>query len=302
MVGRMVLLARLSLYLKVFKTKFKMNFSPFTFAFIWFLLLAIHERGYAQLQIEAVHLNITGTSDLNSEFNFDSKVSVGSTDEYLKYGISASLSFERGYGRILVSDQAGLGLGSGQEIGSGTPTYTNSSGYTWIILLQTYTWEVRFPGNHLFITPGRDLFPGKTNVLIGFARQHPFVAGTQYGWVRMQRETADTRNAFRPDGTAKQITFMPTAFAVNPIPDQPIRAGEPPDLPQLVSEVLPPEEGLPTRVRVSWAAGWANMRLESALELGNPVQWSPVLEVTGTEAVFELPEDGQLYLRLAYVP
>jgi len=70
----------------------------------------------------------------------------------------------------------------------------------------------------------------------------------------------------------------------------------------LVTEVLPPEEGLPTRVRVTWAAGWSSMRLESAVELGNPVQWSPVFEVTGTEAVFELPEDGQLYLRLAYVP
>jgi hypothetical protein len=90
---------------------------------------------------------------------------------------------------------------------------------------------------------------------------------------------------------------MPSGFAV-----QPIRAGEPPDLPQLVSEMLLPEEGLPTRVRVSWAAGWTSMRLESAVELGNPVQWSPVFDAAGTEAVFQLPEDGQLYLRLAYVP
>jgi hypothetical protein len=44
------------------------------------------------------------------------------------------------------------------------------------------------------------------------------------------------------------------------------------------------------------------MRLESAVELGIPVQWSPVFGMNGTEAVFELPEDGQLYLRLAYVP
>lgn len=298
----MVRLARFSLSLKVFKTRHKMNYSTIRIVFILFLFLAVYDRGYAQLQIEAFHLKITGTSDFNNEFNFDSKVSMGSTDEYLKYGITASLSFERGYGRVLVSDQASLGLSLGQEIGPGTSTYTNSSGYTWIILLQTYTWEVRFPGNHLFITPGRDLFPGKTNILIGFARQHPFVAGTQYGWVRMQRETADTKSAFHPDGTAKQLTFMPTAFAVNPIPDQPIGAGEPPDLPQLLSEVLPPEEGLPTRVRVSWDSGWANMRLESALELGSPMQWSPVFEVTGTEAVFELPEDGQLYLRLAYAP
>jgi hypothetical protein len=161
---------------------------------------------------------------------------------------------------------------------------------------------VRFPGNQVFVSPTSDGYPAKTIVHIGFERQHPVLAGKQYGWVRLERETADTKNAFRPDGTAKQITFMPTAFAVNPIPDQPLRAGEPPDLPELVTEVLPPEEGLPTRVRVKWAAGWSSMRLESAVELGNPVQWSPVFEVTGTEAVFELPEDGQLYLRLAYAP
>jgi hypothetical protein len=161
---------------------------------------------------------------------------------------------------------------------------------------------VRFPGNQIFIYPAGDDFPGQTNILIGFVRQHPVGAGNQYGWVRLEREIADPRNVFREDGSERQVTFMPTGFAVHPIPDQPIRAGEPPDLPQLVTEVLPPEEGLPTRVRVSWAAGWASMRLESAVELANPVQWSPVFGVNGTEAVFELPEDGQLYLRLAYAP
>ena len=147
-----------------------------------------------------------------------------------------------------------------------------------------------------------DSFPGQTNILIGFVRQHPLGAGQPYGRVRLERETADTRKAFREDGSERQVTFMPGGFAVHPIPDQPIRAGEPPDLPQLATEVLPPEEGLLTRVRVSWAAGWAMMRLESAVELANPVQWSPVLGVNGTYAVFELPEDGQLYLRLACAP
>jgi hypothetical protein len=269
--------------------------------FVAAILLGVTSAS-AQLQIEPVQIPLSGSLDPTLELNFKSDVTIRSSESFLKYEITSVLSFDRGSGEILMFRTNEIGFSTGQLIGPGSNSYTNSSGYSWILFLQSYVWEVRFPGNHLFITPGRDLFPGKTNILIGFARQHPFVAGTQYGWVRMQRETADTKNAFRPDGTAKQLTFMPTAFAVNPIPDQPIRAGEPPDLPQLVSEVLPPEEGLPTRVRVSWAAGWANMRLESAVELGNPVQWSPVLEVTGTEAVFELPDDGQLYLRLAYVP
>jgi hypothetical protein len=94
----------------------------------------------------------------------------------------------------------------------------------------------------------------------------------------------------------------PSGFVVHPIPDQTVGAGEPPELPQLVFEALPPQEGLPKRVRVSLASGWKSMRSESAIEFRNPVQWSPVFEVTETEAVFELLEDGQSYLRVGYVP
>ena len=256
----------------------------------------------AQLPERSIYQHVTGSSDPNLELEFASRVSIRSTADYLKYGVSSSLTFERGFGQILICSTNRLSFATSQVLGPNSLIYANSSGYTWAILLQTYSWEVRFPGNQIFVNSGLDLFPGETNIILGFSRQHPYFAGTQYGWVRLDRETADTKAAFRPDGTARQLTFLPTAFAVNPIPDQPIRAGEPPDLPQLVSELLPPEEGLPTRVRVSWAAGWANMRLESAVELANPVQWSPVSGVNGTEAVLELPEDGQLYLRLAYAP
>ena len=256
----------------------------------------------AQLPEESINVPILRSDDPELELTFVRRVSIQVADSFLNYGVRCTLSFEQGSGHILVPSTNRFEFSPGQLIGPGTLVYPAASGYSWIITAQSYNWEVRFPGNSIFVHPGRDSFPGRTNVLIGFSRQHPMFAGTQYGWVRLERETADTKNAFREDGSAKQITFMPTGFAVNPIPDQPIRAGEPPDLPQLVSEVLPPEEGLPTRVRVSWASGWSNMRLESAVELGNPVQWSPVLEVTGTEAVFELPDDGQLYLRLAYVP
>ncbi len=271
--------------------------------FLFFLGSFSSFSGMAQLAEQPYEYRITGVDNGDIELVQSVSVELESTQASLVYRVGVGLGFARGYGLFTVSKLGQTLLPKGEYIGPDSKSYTNfSTGYNWGMPVQFYNWVVRFPGNHMFVYPMGDYFPGQTNVLIGFARQHPVVAGTQYGWVRLQRETADTKNAFREDGSQKQVTFMPTAFAVNPIPDQPIRAGEPPDLPQLVTEVLLPEEGMPTRVRVSWAAGWSSMRLESAVELGNPVQWSPVFEVTGTEAVFELPEDGQLYLRLAYVP
>jgi hypothetical protein len=257
----------------------------------------------AQLLKEPSRISVTGVADPNLELICSIDVDFQATDGYLMYGVGVGLNLTRGFGHLLRYQSTRDAFPRGGVVGPNSLIYTNPTiAYTWLRPVHSYSWEVRFPGNQIFIYPAGDDFPGQTNILIGFVRQHPVGAGNQYGWVRLEREIADPRNVFREDGSERQVTFMPTGFAVHPIPDQPIRAGEPPDLPQLVTEVLPPEEGLPTRVRVSWAAGWASMRLESAVELANPVQWSPVFGVNGTEAVFELPEDGQLYLRLAYAP
>jgi hypothetical protein len=268
---------------------------------VWWLLYSPSTQ--AQLLSEPQEISFAAIGGDDPGVRWIAEVEFQSSESSLVYRVGLSMQLRDGSGVFVASSPSFPAFSHGGLIGRDSLVFTNfGGGVSWGMTIQLYNWEVRFPGNHVFVYPMGDYFPGQTNILIGFARQHPVVAGTQYGWVRLQRETADTRNAFREDGSQKQVTFMPTAFAVNPIPDQPIRAGEPPDLPQLVTEVLPPEEGLPTRVRVSWAAGWASMRLESAVELANPVQWSPVFGVNGTEAVFELPEDGQLYLRLAYVP
>jgi hypothetical protein len=42
--------------------------------------------------------------------------------------------------------------------------------------------------------------------------------------------------------------------------------------------------------------------LEWALELKAAMDWVPVEGVVGEEAIFEVPEDGQLYLRLGLSP
>jgi hypothetical protein len=267
------------------------------------LLLCASRLVHGQLPTESLTVPLTSALSPASEVYYMVPVIFEATESALIYRVSAGLSMESGNGLFLAMTGTSVAFSQGALISSNAIVYANpTSGYGYVLSLHAYDWTVRFPGNQMFVLPLEEYFPLQKVILIGFARHHPVLAGTQYGWVRLERETADAKNAFREDGTAKQITFLPTGFAVNPIPDQPIRAGEPPDLPQLISEVLPPEDGQATRVRVSWASGWSSMRLESAVELGNPVQWSPVFDVTGTEAVFELPEDGQLYLRLAYAP
>ena len=266
-------------------------------------LLVFSPQGYSQLLREPVTIPITGVAQAELEVTCSASVSLQSSESRLFYSVGVGLQLNRGFGHLLRYRLSQDSFPSGTILGPNSLTYTNSStGYTWGRPIHFYAWEVRFPGNQIFVYGDEDFFPGQTNILIGFVRQHPVGAGNQYGWVRLTRETADPQDVFREDWTERQVTFMPSGFAVHPIPEQPIRAGEPPELPQLVSEVLPAEEGLPTRVRVSWASGWSSMQLESAVELGNPVQWSPVFGLNGTEAVFDLPEDGQLYLRLAYAP
>ena len=267
------------------------------------LLICLPIQGFAQLLPWSVKVPITGVVEPELELVYTADVFPDFSENRLFYGVAVGLELTRGFGHLLRHQLNRDAFPRGGVVGPNSLIYTNPTiAYTWLRPIHSYSWEVRFPGNQIFIYPGGDDFPGQTNILIGFVRQHPVGAGNQYGWVRLTRETADPQDVFREDWTERQVTFMPSGFAVHPIPEQPIRAGEPPELPQLVSEVLPAQEGLPTRVRVSWASGWSSMQLESAVELGNPVQWSPVFGLNGTEAVFDLPEDGQLYLRLAHAP
>jgi len=95
--------------------------------------------------------------------------------------------------------------------------------------------------------------------------------------------------ADRAIGMQHQTSFLPANFAVHPLPDQPIRAG----LPQLVPEMVMGGPGDPTRLRVRWPSGLTGVHLERAESLESPIQW---LRAGGTEvnqAEFELPDADQ---------
>lgn len=121
-------------------------------------------------------------------------------------------------------------------------------------------------------------FTNKTEVLVGF-RLTSLEAGTKHhGWIRFTR----------PD------SHFTTPFAVagydwNPLPNEPIGAGQPPVIP--VQSAFT-DEG---QLRLQWPAEVANWVLESSPTLGPDAVWEPVPDVVGTEHLIEAPEADRFY-------
>jgi hypothetical protein len=223
--------------------------------------------------------------------------------DYLERSIPQGLQLTSSEGSFLQPSRTLVAFSPGSNISSSSWIYTNQpAGSTRTLGILWYSWTEHRPGPWITAQSVRDPFPGQTNILIGFSRPHPQGTGTQYGWVRLERDTPNPSDIFWPDGREKRVAFWPAGSAVHPIPDRPIRAGEAPDLPQLTSEFLPAMESLPARIRVQWPAGWDTLRLEQVTDLAQPVLWTRVPEVVGSSAEFALPEDGQLFLRLVHVP
>ncbi len=220
-------------------------------------------------------------------------------EDYTQLRVLVSLRLDGAEAYFLRGSKAGVAFSMGQELGPGSLRYDDFPTQLEVLSMMEYKWIVRFPGNRLSGHASRDWFTNQLSVLIGFAR--PYQGGMQYGWIRMERETTKPTELIGPNGEIRQVEFLPTAYAVNPFPDRPIRAGEPPELPVLSTEVLRDLSG-PTRVRVRWPTGYPGVRLEWALELKALMDWMPVEGVVGEEAIFEVPEDGQLYLRLGLSP
>ncbi len=220
-------------------------------------------------------------------------------DGYL-YRIGAGVHASGPDGRFHQSDPSTVSFSDGSLIGPESPLYSHPNGIgSGSVALGSYTWRVRYPGNVIFLQPGNEYFPNQTEILLGFSRGHP--GPVQYGWIRMRRDVTRAQDIIGPDGKERFYVFQPVDYAIHPIAEQPIRAGMVPEFPNLSSVVETGEDGS-TMIRIGWPAGWNGMRLETTYALEDPTVWTPVLDVTGNEAVFPLPEDGELYFRLNYVP
>lgn len=268
-------------------------------------LAAAESSVQAQLLESSRTYPITGAEDPNLEIQYRVFVETESNDSRTLFRIESVVDIKRAFGWFLLSAADELDQPSGAVLGPQAKPFLadETGGLFWSFLVLQYNWSFG-KGNLIIVYPlGPQPFPSQTSILIGFKRQHPSGEGMQYGWFRLTRETADLKMAYDPaSGREHQTSFLPAGFAVHPIPDQPIRAGMPPELPQLVPEWVPGEPGEGNRVRVRWPAGLKGVHLERTDSLEAPVLWTYAAGAEPNDATFELPEDGQLFLRLAYGP
>lgn len=130
------------------------------------------------------------------------------------------------------------------------------------------------------ITVGRKnmFFTNKTEVLVGF-RLTSLEAGTKHhGWIRFTRPDSQFTTPFAVAG-----------YDWNPLPNEPIGAGQPPVIP--VQSAITAEGQL----RLQWPAEVASWVLESSPTLGPDAAWEPVPDVVGTEHLLAPPETDRFY-------
>jgi hypothetical protein len=173
-----------------------------------------------------------------------------------------------------------IDFSAGQSVSAANQVYVSPSGDNYVILLgydaglyENIQW------NYFDRTKNYSdaFFTNKTEVLIGFRVTSLDLITTHYGWVRLTRTDPLFITPFEVAG-----------YDWNPLPDQPIAAGQPPVIP-LGHEITP--DGM----RLSWPTQVAGWILESSEVLGPAAVWEPVPEASGTEALLPRPEGTRFY-------
>jgi|688.fasta_scaffold294364_2 hypothetical protein len=190
--------------------------------------------------------------------------------------------------RLLRPTKAQVPFQPGESVGSGAVTYSNGSGSNtasdnWMPLL-SYDEAQEFPGafwryrdNMKFTdNPALTFFTNKTELLIGFR----FLAdtGTHYGWFHFTRPAARFTNA-----------FTLAASDWNPLPGEPIGAGQPPVIP-----VVPTVTG-DGQLRLAWSTALVGWTLEASGRVGPDANWEPVPGPFTGEALLPLPETNRFF-------
>ncbi len=125
-------------------------------------------------------------------------------------------------------------------------------------------------------------FEGESELLLGL--RLALITGTHYGWLCLSRPVVDSHTPFEL-----------VEYAVHPVPDEPIPAGEPPPLPSIHTQIDPEE------LTFSWDPRWGWLLLESTTNLVPPVSWEPVQQAVGGPLTLPL-DDPQRFYRLRLPP
>lgn len=176
----------------------------------------------------------------------------------------------------------------GETVGAGATVFNNNAGASggsenWMSLL-SYDERQDFPGAFwkffdnvtLLENPALTFFTNKTELLIGF--RFLADAGTHYGWFHFTRPAARFTNA-----------FTLAASDWNPLPGEPIGAGQPPVIP-----VVPTVTG-DGQLRLAWSAALVGWTLEASGRVGPDANWEPVPGQFTGEALLPLPETNHFF-------
>jgi hypothetical protein len=190
--------------------------------------------------------------------------------------------------RLLQPVNGRFAFQAAELVGSSTPEFNNNTGASggsenWMSLL-SYDERQDFPGAFwkFFDTTGRlenpalTFYTNKTELLIGFR----FLAdtGTHYGWFHFTRPAARFTNA-----------FTLAASDWNPLPGEPIGAGQPPVIP-----VVPTVTG-DGQLRLAWSTALVGWTLEASGRVGPDANWEPVPGPFTGEALLPLPETNRFF-------
>ncbi len=188
--------------------------------------------------------------------------------------------------RLLQPAQNRVPFQQSEPVGNGAVVYSNGNGGgvsdNWLPLLG-YDEAQAFPGafwrfydKTVGLPATLTFFTNKTDLLIGF--RFAAATGTHYGWFQFTRPEARFTNA-----------FTLAAYDWNPLPGEPISAGQPPIIP-VVPTVTP--EG---QLHLAWSAELTGWVLEATDRIVTGAKWEPVPDVSGTEALLVMPETSRFF-------
>ena len=253
-------------------------------------LLAMPQCG-AQLlrQSELTSINLGRDADPDLDVGiwvvFDEHGNRNDADYWWQYFVGSGMIINRLHGKILHSESGSLVHIDSSLISTNLFEYRPShTAFHNELGVVNYLWTAE-KGGILRYFPGADIFPGQLACIVAFKFED--WDGWHVGWVRFRRASPNLGIAAYYDG-----------MGYNPFHGKPIRAGFPPELPPVRTTVVNDGRSL----HLAWESGYPGLRLLATPDLAPPVQWTPVTLASETEAVVDLPTQGQLFFRLVHEP
>jgi hypothetical protein len=234
------------------------------------IAFGIHQAAQAQCHHQG---EIFARLDVDSDGQYELRAALLATryttpqDPFMDHYAVRSVLSVRQTGSVLKATASRIDFSPGELVTTGKAPYLSSDNLPELFLIE-YDCTDFAPATEAF-----GEFRTATSAIIGAKSTHPDTGDVTLAWFKFTRPTTDVGTAFTLE-----------SWAYNPIPNEPIRAGFPPDLPEPQFAVSGENS---ENLDVSWPAKASMLRLETTDSLTPPVQWKPV--DTGGATTVTLP-------------